>query len=140
MAFPIIPIVDVAFKLLNKIIPDKAEREKHEREVIRMHAEGEFKAVEQQLSVIMAEAQSSDPWTSRARPSFLYVFYIIILSAIPMGVVSAVSPETAIHIADGFNDWLGAIPDKMWDLFLFGFLGYVGGRSWEKNGVVGAKK
>ena len=59
-----------------------------------------------QLSAIISDSKSSDPWTSRARPSFLYVVYTLILSAIPMGVVSAVSPLTAHEIILGFKDWL----------------------------------
>jgi len=34
------------------------------------------------LSAIMAEANSHDPWTSRARPTFLYVIYGVILLSV----------------------------------------------------------
>ena len=37
------------------------------------------------MSAIVAEANSSDPWTSRARPSFLYLIYVLLLFAVPMG-------------------------------------------------------
>ena len=61
------------------------------------------------------------------------MIYLCILAAIPMGVVSAVSsPDAAKHVASGFQAWLAAIPDAMWQLFGVGYLGYTGGRSIEK--------
>ena len=84
------------------------------------------------LSAILAEAQSADKWTSRARPSFLYVCYVMILAAVPMGLVWAIDPTHADKIATGLQRWLAAIPDAVWQLFTVGYLGYTGGRSWEK--------
>lgn len=88
---------------------------------------------EVQLSAIVAEAKSSDPWTSRARPSFLYVMYLMILSAVPMGFLFAFQPETADAVIQGVQGWLKAIPDAMWTLFGAGYLGYTGARSWDKG-------
>ncbi len=51
------------------------------------------------ISVALAEAQSSDKWTSRARPSFLYVMYTMILFAIPFGFLYAFRPEFAAKMA-----------------------------------------
>jgi hypothetical protein len=31
------------------------------------------------MAAVLAEAESPDPWTSRARPSFLYVMYVLLL-------------------------------------------------------------
>ena len=90
------------------------------------------------MKAIITEAQSSDPWTSRARPSFLYVVYVLILFSLPMGLISAFSPETAKDIATGMREWLSAIPASIVDLFTFVMLGYVGARSVEK--VKGAAK
>lgn len=84
------------------------------------------------MSAILAEAASADKWTSRARPSFMYVIYIVILFGLPMGIVSAFSAETATAIAMGFKAWLAAIPDSMWGLFGAGFLGYTASRTYEK--------
>ena len=84
------------------------------------------------LSAIVAEAGSADAWTSRARPSFLYVMYAIILWAIPMGVIAAVQPQTAKDVAAGMSAYLNAIPESMWTLFGTGYLGYTAARSWGK--------
>ncbi len=37
-------------------------------------------AVEQsRISVMVAEASSQDKWTSRARPGFMYLFYLVVI-------------------------------------------------------------
>jgi len=84
------------------------------------------------LSVMVAEASSSDKWTSRARPAFLYVVYIFILAAFPMGLVFALYPTQAAAIVSGVKMWLDSIPESMWVLFGSGYLGYVGARTYDK--------
>lgn len=126
-------LIPVLGTVLDKILPDAGEREKAKAELARMDKEGELKEMETQMSAIVMEAQSEDPWTSRARPSFLYVVYIIILAAIPMGVLHAIDPALAGDIAKGFKLWLDAIPEDMWTLFGIGYLGYSGARSWDKR-------
>jgi len=80
----------------------------------------------------LAEANSTDKWTSRARPSFLYVVYILMLASLPMGVLYAISPDTATHVTTGFNAWLKGIPEPIVNLFQWVMLGYIGGRTYEK--------
>ena len=141
MAFdPISAVLDVGGKILDKIFPDAGDREKAKLEMLRMAQEGQFKEMEIQLSAILAEAKSSDPLTSRARPGFLYVIYILILSSIPMGILSAFSPETSIDIIKGFQLWLEAIPESLISLFGVDFLGYCGSRSWDKTKILSVKK
>lgn len=84
------------------------------------------------LSVMVAEASSQDKWTSRARPAFLYVVYLFILAAFPMGIVFALLPVEAAAIVNGVKLWLAAIPESMWVLFGSGYLGYVGARTYDK--------
>lgn len=89
------------------------------------------------VSVMVAEAQSQDKWTSRARPAFLYVMYIMILTSIPMGIIYAVNPVVAANLTSGVKAWLLAIPESMWALMGAGYLGYVGARSYDKKqGVI----
>jgi hypothetical protein len=85
-----------------------------------------------QLSIAVAESQSTDKWTSRGRPSFLYVMYLMILAAIPVGILHAFDPEMSANIAIGMGNWLKAIPTEMWWLFGAGYLGYTGARGLEK--------
>ena len=86
---------------------------------------------------MVAEASSPDPWTSRARPAFLYVMYVMILSAIPMGIVYAVDPTIADNVAKGFGTWLTAIPSELYALFGVGYTGYAVMRTYDKKTTTG---
>lgn len=130
------PLLEVGKSLIDRLFPDKvaqsAERAKAEMELATLAQDGRLKELGIQMSAIVTEAQSADPWTSRARPSFLYVIYIMILLAVPMGALSAFQPEIAARVADGMQKWLAAIPDALWALFGAGYLGYSGMRSYDK--------
>jgi hypothetical protein len=119
-------------KLLDKIIPDPQARDRAKIELFQLQGTQEMEALKAQLSAILAEAGSTDPWTSRARPSFLYVMYVIILWAIPMGLIAAVAPDMAKGIANGMNAYLAGIPEPLWALFGTGYLGYTAARQWGK--------
>jgi hypothetical protein len=97
----------------DKFFVDANQKQAFKLKALELQQQGEFKAQEIQLSAILAEAKSSDPWTSRARPSFLWVIYIMILCGIPMGILSVFSPAIADQIADGMRAWLAAIPEAL---------------------------
>lgn len=120
-------------QLLDRIIPDPQARDRARVELLALQGSQEMELVKAQLSAILAEAGSSDPWTSRARPSFLYVMYALILWAIPMGLIAAVRPALAHDITAGMNAYLAGIPDSLWTLFGTGYLGYTVARQWGKN-------
>lgn len=131
------PIADFANKLVDRVFPDKvaqeADRAKFKIAVLDMQQNGELAQLQQQMSAILSESQSLDPWTSRARPTFLYVMYIMILFAIPMGFLAAFRPEIAAAVAKGMQAWLAAIPESLYALFGVGYLGYTGARTFEKR-------
>lgn len=118
--------------ILDKIFPDPEQRARAQIELMKAEKEGQLAEAKLQMSAILAEAQSNDPWTSRARPSFMYVMYILILACIPMGILAAFHPEVAAKIAEGMKSWLTAIPEELWTVFGVGYLGYTGARSFEK--------
>lgn len=118
--------------LIDKIIPDPRAREAAKLELIRLQGTQEMEGIRTQLSAIVAEAQSTDPWTSRARPSFLYVMYALLLWAIPMGLIGAVAPDMARGIAGGMNAYLSGLPEPLYALFGTGYLGYTAARQWGK--------
>ena len=118
--------------LIDKIIPDKEARAKAKLELIRLEGTHELKAIESRLAAIVAEANSADPWTSRARPSFLYVMYTMILFALPMGVLSAFAPAAANDISAGITAYLRGLPNELYALFGTGYLGYTAARQWSK--------
>jgi hypothetical protein len=125
-------IVGPLASIIDKVIPDKAARERAKLELIRLEGTHELETVKAQLSAIVAEADSADPWTSRARPSFLYVMYLILLWALPMGVIAAFRPEAARDIAAGMNAYLNGLPEPLYALFGTGYLGYTAARQWGK--------
>ncbi|MBH9537734.1 holin family protein [Novosphingopyxis sp. YJ-S2-01] len=118
--------------LLDKLIPDKQAREKAKLELLRLEGGQELEAIRVRMSAIIAEAQSPDPWTSRARPSFLYVMYLLFLWAIPMGLIAAVRPDAAQAIGQGMTGYLAALPEPLYALFGTGYLGYTAARQWGK--------
>lgn len=118
--------------LLDKLIPDKEARARAQYELLQLEGTQEMQLIEARLQAIVAEAHSTDPWTSRARPSFLYVMYVLILTALPMGILSAFNPQTASDIATGMNAYLGGLPEPLYALFGTGYLGYTAARQWGK--------
>ncbi|NCN83631.1 MAG: hypothetical protein GW808_11900 [Sphingomonadales bacterium] len=118
--------------IIDKIIPDKEARDRAKLELLKLEGSQELEEVRVQMSAILAEAQSGDPWTSRARPSFLYVMYLLLLWSIPMGLIAAFRPDAARDIAAGMNAYLSGIPEPLYALFGTGYLGYTVARQWGK--------
>lgn len=77
--------------------------------------------VEAASANIRAEAGTGDKYTSRARPSFIYVMLGILVANF---VVFPLTGKTAI-----------AFPDALFWLFGSCMLGYTGARTWEKVAV-----
>ncbi len=118
--------------IIDKVIPDKGARERAKLELIKLEGSQELETLQARLAAVVAEASSPDPWTSRARPSFLYVMYVMILWALPMGLVAAVQPEAALAIATGMSAYLNGLPEPLYALFGTGYLGYTVARQWGK--------
>jgi hypothetical protein len=126
-------IFSIGTKLIDRLIPDKEQKARAQFELLQMQQNGEIEMMKASLSAIIAEANSADPWTSRARPSFLYVVYILFLTAIPVGVMTIFNPAAADAFTAGFKGWLASIPEPILMLFGTVMTGYVAGRSWEKT-------
>src|SRR5215831_19096317 len=82
--------------------------------------------VEAASANIRAEATNGDKYTSRARPTFIYVCYVIICWNY---IVVPLMKEKPVEF-----------PEPLFWLFGSVMLGYVGARSWEKISGVGAGK
>ena len=85
------------------------------------------------LSIAVAEASSQDKWTSRARPSFMYVFYALLITLIIVAPIIGVffpaeMAQFYVNVKAGFE----AVPEAMWWTFSAGYLGYAGVRGFEK--------
>jgi hypothetical protein len=77
-------------------------------------------------------AMSDDRWAKRARPTFLYVMYVMILWSIPMGIAAAIDPMLARRVIAAMQAYLAAIPEPLYALFGTGYLGYTAARQWGK--------
>lgn len=117
--------------LLDTIIADPGARDAAKLELVKP---GNAEALDRLRAQVAAaeEARSADPWTSRARPSFLYVMYALLLWSIPMGLIAAAEPAMARDIAGGMSAYLAGIPEPLYALFGTGYLGYTVARQWGK--------
>lgn len=79
------------------------------------------KEIEAASANIRAEAQTGDKYTSRARPSFIYVMLAIFLSNYMIFPLVGRQPI--------------AYPEPLFWLFGSCMLGYTGARTWEKIGL-----
>jgi len=120
-------------RIIDKVLPDPEARERAKLELLKLENSQELEMLQASLSAVVAEANSSDPWTSRARPSFLYVIYVMILWALPMGLIGALSPRTAHAIGESMTSYLNGIPEPLYALFGTGYLGYSAMRQWGKS-------
>lgn len=111
--------------LIDRVIPDEATRNAAKLELLRLESESERAAM-------LIEAESTDPWTSRARPAFLYVIYALLLWSIPMGLIAGVRPDMAEAITRGMRAYLESLPEPLYALFGTGYLGYTAARAWGK--------
>lgn len=125
-------LISPVAKILDKVIPDKEARDRAKLELLKLEGTQELEHLRTRMSAIVAEANSADPWTSRARPGFLYVMYVMILWALPMGLIAAFRPQAAQSIAAGINAYLGGLPEPLYALFGTGYLGYTVARQWGK--------
>ena len=125
-------IIGPVSALLDKIIPDPPARDKAKLELLKLQGDQDAAIIAVQMQAIVAEAQSTDPWTSRARPSFLYMMYTLILWSIPMGLIAAADPKMALGIGNGMTAYLRGIPEELYALFGTGYLGYTAARTWGK--------
>lgn len=125
-------LMEAASRLIDRLAPDPAEREK--AKLALLQAEGQLALQEMQtsLSAILAEANSADPWTSRARPTFLYVIYGVILLCVLGAIIGVWWPTHVLQAVENLNKLLGALPESLWWPFGAGYLGYTGARSFDK--------
>lgn len=82
--------------------------------------------VEAASANIRAEATTGDKYTSRARPSFVYVVLVILIANYILFPLLGKTPLT--------------FPDALFWLFGSCMLGYTGARTWEKVTVFGQGK
>lgn len=127
-------LLEVGSKLIDKLIPDPEAKAKAQLDLLSLQQNGDLKELETRMSAIIAEASSTDPWTSRARPSFLYVFYFVILSlTVVAPVIGVFNPDALALFFENVGKGFAALPEELWWTFSAGYLGYAGARTFEKR-------
>lgn len=129
---PITAGIDLIGKAIDRFVPDPVAAAQAKLAMYEAQRAGSMDEVKVAMSAILAEASSGDKWTSRARPGFLYVVYVLLLFGLPMGLLSIWSPAYAGAVATGFGSWLKAIPDSLYALFGVVMTGYGVQRTVEK--------
>lgn len=120
--------------VLDRVLPNPEQKAAAQLELLRLQQDGSLKELEASLSAINTEGASSDPWTSRARPSFLYVFYFILITlVIAAPLLGLLRPDTLAQFFDNVTKGFAAIPEPLWWTFTTGYLGYTGARTFEKS-------
>jgi len=126
-------LIGIGSSLIERLFPDPEAKAQAKLTLLEMQQRGELKELEVGMSAILAEAQSEDAWTSRARPSFMYVFYGVIISlTIVAPLVGVFQPEAMAQFFLNVKAGFEAIPEPMWWTFSVGYVGYAGARSYEK--------
>lgn len=125
-------LVSPICNLIDKLFTSDDERNAAKLKVMQLEQNGELEGMKASMSAILAEASSKDPWTSRARPTFLYLMYLVILLCIGGSIAGIWWPDQVTTAAQNVSNLLGAIPDSLWWLFGAGYLGYTGARSFDK--------
>tara|TARA_R110002126_G_scaffold16044_6_gene64713 strand:+ start:1911 stop:2348 length:438 start_codon:yes stop_codon:yes gene_type:complete len=120
------------FGLIDNLFTSDEERAAAKLKLMEMEQRGELDRMKVSLSAILAEANSADPWTSRARPTFLYLIYAIILLCVVGAVVGIWWPDHVATASSNLTNLLAAIPESLWWLFGAGYLGYTSARSFDK--------
>jgi hypothetical protein len=113
--------------------PSEKAKNEAKLKLMQMEEAGELNELKTRLDVIKTEAKSKDPWTSRARPSFMYVFYLIILLAVPVAILGIFNPIASESFTNGLTGFWSAIPSDLYWLFGAGYLGYSGFRTIDKR-------
>ena len=130
-------LMETGARLIDRLLPDPSEREKAKLNLLQAEGQMALQEMQVSMSAILAEANSADPWTSRARPTFLYVMYGVILLCVVGAIIGIWWPTHVFQAAENLGKLLGAIPESLWWLFGAGYLGYTGARSFDKWQVPG---
>lgn len=120
------------FGLIDNLFTSDKERDEAKLKLIALEKTGALEELKVSMSAILAEAQSPDPYTSRARPTFLYVMYGAICVCFLGSIVGIWFPTHVATAAANLGNLLNAIPESLWWLFGAGYLGYTATRSFDK--------
>jgi len=108
--------------IINKFIPDKSQQDAAINQIISATAQ-----------IMIEDSKSNDLYIRRARPTFSYVMYIILLMAIPVGVFAMINPIYSQYFIKYASLWFQSIPTELYQLFGFGYGAFTIARSIDKK-------
>lgn len=118
--------------IIDRTITSQSAANRMKLELLTLAAASTPEDAKADTATLLAEVSARDAWTSRARPTFLYVMYALLLWSIPMGLIAGVRPDVADAIARGMTGYLRGLPEPLYALFGTGYLGYTAARLWGK--------
>lgn len=122
-------VVEKIGGVADRFIQTKDEKAAFEKELTRIATEERIKTMEITHSVIREEAASSDNYVRRARPTFLYIIYVILIfNYIAIPIIAMSFGKTDMKPLE--------LPEPLFWLFGSGYLGYAGARSWDKRSKI----
>jgi hypothetical protein len=120
-------VLNIGAKILDRVIPDKAEREKAQAELVKMQLNGELSQLAGQLEINKAEASHQSVFVAGWRPFIGWVCGVALCYQFVLRpVITWAVPSLGYTVAE-----MPGLDDNLWEL-MFGMLGLGGLRSYEK--------
>lgn len=120
-------VLNIGAKILDRVIPDKAEREKAQAELVKMQLNGELSQLAGQLDINKTEAQHQSVFVAGWRPFIGWVCGVALCYQFVLRpVITWAVPSLGYTVAE-----MPGLDDNLWEL-MFGMLGLGGLRSYEK--------
>lgn len=120
-------VLNIGAKILDRVIPDKAEREKAQAELVKMQLNGELQQLAGQLDINKTEAQHQSVFVAGWRPFIGWVCGVALCYQFVLRpVITWAVPSLGYTVAE-----MPGLDDNLWEL-MFGMLGLGGLRSYEK--------
>ena len=127
------PILEMGKAIIDRFIPDPAQKAAAEMELLRFHEEGDIKRVLAQLEINAKEAQHPSLFVSGGRPFYLWIGGIgFAYAAIGQPVLSWVSLVKGWPVPPVVDN------DLLW-VVITGLLGISGLRTMEKHKGIASK-
>lgn len=116
-------LIPVAGKLIDRLIPDKAQADEMKLKLLALDQAGELEELKQRGAIVTAEANSKHWLTAAWRPITMLSFVAIVVNNYILAPYILLFFDTNVMLE---------MPAQLWDLLQIGIGGYVLGRSGEK--------
>lgn len=117
-------------KIIERTLPNKMSQE--DKQKLSQAFDSELQNTQRDL--ILSESSSKDAYVSRARPTFLYLVYIILaFNFIIVPICNQfILLVVSLYGVTPFIFEAVPLPPDLYSLFKIVMLGYIGGRTYEK--------